>query len=170
MLTRSAWNIKMKISNLVLGYFLFASLLELDRNWALLLLMEVLTDYNSTVTIRIALTVWWIHTFLFWRAGRLKLLVFHFDRNFVVLHPAEEGTPGAGTQSRATNREVSLDLQTGFKHKIVKHVIMHTEAHIEVYTQMRRSDLLLASMSRSRGYNSVADNCSFTFPMSLWWT
>lgn len=144
-----------------------------DNNWEICFRnIWLSSSIINKVNIGIFCTFYWTHTFLFWRAGRLKLLVFHFHRNFIVLHTAEEGPPGACTQSRGTDWEVSLDLQTGYKHKIVKHVITHTETHIQehIHTQIRQNGLLLASMSRSRGYNSVADNCSFTFPMSLWWT
>lgn len=45
--------------------------------------------------------------------------------------------------------------------------LLNVLSHTHKLTQTKRTALLLASISRSRGYNSEADNCSFTFPMSF---
>lgn len=57
-----------------------------------------------------------LHTFLFRGAG-LKFLLFHFDRNFIVLHAAEERAPCAWTQPRGTDWNISLDLHASWIHE-----------------------------------------------------
>lgn len=57
---------------------------------------------------------WSIGTFLFRGAG-LEFFLFHFDRNFIVLHAAEERTPCAWTQPGGTNRKIGLDLHASWR-------------------------------------------------------
>jgi len=49
-------------------------------------------------------------TFLFGAGGR-EVFVLHFNRGPVALHPAEEGTPGPGTESGRAGGDVRLHRQ-----------------------------------------------------------
>lgn len=69
-------------------------------------------------------------------------------------------------------------LPLSFQHSCGQHFpygkYIHTHTHLTLHTLSPHTAeshtyLLLASISRSRGYNSEAESCSFTFPMSFGW-